>query len=69
MGWIGVLMEVKRERLVVNRGRPVKSLEQLRRIEWREQPGQDYTDRRERKIVSSYIYSPVFELHGFPHLH
>lgn len=69
MGWIGVLMEVKRERLVVNRGRPVKSLEQLRRIEWREQPGQDYTDRRERKIVSLYIYSPVFELHGFPHLH
>lgn len=62
-------MEAKRERLVVNGGRPVKSLGELRRIEWREQPGQDYTDRRERKIVSSHFYLPVFEQRGFPHLH
>lgn len=47
MGWTGVLVAAKGERLVVNAG-PVKSLEQLRRIVWREQPGQDYTEAEER---------------------
>lgn len=49
MGWIGILVAAKREteRETGGKGRPVKSLKQLRWIEWREQPGQDYTETEE----------------------